>query len=1039
MFRPRIKPVSATTPALSHEDLFVQNYPRLLNWALSLTAQDQESAEDLVHDTFLHFTLNRPELLSIQNLDGYLYTSLRNMHLSRVRRASRVQQRTLAIAEYDSAEIVLRAPDLRAQLQVHDELRAFCRYANVRKETSKAGSVLILRFFLAYFVDEITSIMRCPRGGVYQWLRLARREARLYLAEPGRLKFMNQGLVESPADTSSQNPNDLLLALRRRIWETRQGECLTTAALKELYHTGASTPIESSVLAHLVTCPRCLDQVNHILGLPLLAERYPTDSLGSDSGPRDGGRGPGGGGSARGAGGKEVGKYRRRLKEVVDHYPQELHISVNGFELGSQRISAERSDQRLTVNLTEPISFVEVLSEQGLRLMFVDVTPPPEGEVQQHALVSLSDDRSVEMSLTFGGPWPDLQVVYRDPGFAANESVEVEVQSAESNVQSRGSSPTLSEGLDRGSSPTVREGSVEVPSSKSQVSSPKSQVSRPSRAGSALLRKLRTANLKPGTWYFELFFRPATVTALIALLLIGLAVFLGRQRTLAPFTSAAHLLAQSVAAEEAMTARTDQVLHRTVTLEERKPSGELIARSKIEVWHSAERGLTVRRVYDEQNRLLAGDWRRADGVETLYAHGTNPQIRSLPNQHGAAGINPTTINFGDIWQQNLSARDFAALATDANTLRLDETAAGYVLTYQRAAAVGLRNATLVLSRSDLHATEQTFTVCQGDEERTYHYLETSFERRPPRTVAPAVFEPDAQLLSSTEPETPNSKLETALPPGPRPLTPALATPELEVEVLRLLNQAGADMGEQVSVTRTPDGRLQIQGLVETPARKRELLQALDSVRANPAVVIQISSVNEVLQRQSKNASSQNALIVEGNQPAASAIPVDAELRRYFATRGLSDEQVTASVRRFADGMVERSSRALQHAWALKRLAERFSAEDQRTLSPEVRTKWMALIKTHALRVQQENVHLRQELQSVFGGQPGAVDELEIADDAALVRAIERLLGICAANHRAITAAFTISSDSSSSSAVKTQQFARALATSESLAGKISRQ
>ncbi len=135
----------------SHEDLFVARFERLLGWAMQLAEGDRTQAEDLAQDAFIQFTALRPDLKAIRNLDGYLYEVLRNLHLSRIRRATRNRLQQLSIVEYDSAETGLLKLDPRDQLKARDELRAVCRYACARKETSKAGSVLILRFFHGYY------------------------------------------------------------------------------------------------------------------------------------------------------------------------------------------------------------------------------------------------------------------------------------------------------------------------------------------------------------------------------------------------------------------------------------------------------------------------------------------------------------------------------------------------------------------------------------------------------------------------------------------------------------------------------------------------------------------------------------------------------------------------------------------------------------------------------------------------------------------------------------------------------------------------
>src|SRR5688572_20591305 len=113
---------SAPNP-ISHEDLFVQRYQRLLAWSLKITDRHLERAEDLVHDACIQFTLNRPDLDSSENIEGYLRTTLRNVHLSQVRRASQSPSANLSIADYDSAELGLRATDPTDHIRAEEELR----------------------------------------------------------------------------------------------------------------------------------------------------------------------------------------------------------------------------------------------------------------------------------------------------------------------------------------------------------------------------------------------------------------------------------------------------------------------------------------------------------------------------------------------------------------------------------------------------------------------------------------------------------------------------------------------------------------------------------------------------------------------------------------------------------------------------------------------------------------------------------------------------------------------------------------------------
>src|SRR5256886_14630579 len=66
----------------AHEEVFLARYGKLRSWALQLTEHDRERAEDLVHDAYIQFTFAQPDLDAINNLNGYLYSLLRNLHLS---------------------------------------------------------------------------------------------------------------------------------------------------------------------------------------------------------------------------------------------------------------------------------------------------------------------------------------------------------------------------------------------------------------------------------------------------------------------------------------------------------------------------------------------------------------------------------------------------------------------------------------------------------------------------------------------------------------------------------------------------------------------------------------------------------------------------------------------------------------------------------------------------------------------------------------------------------------------------------------------
>ena len=1017
------------------EDIFVERYDRLLAWSLQITERDHELAEDLLHDLFIQFTVNEPDLQRISNLDGYLYAMLRNLHLAQRRRDTRNTLQQLSIVEYDSAEVGLRTVDLRDQIQAQDDLRRVCNYACSRKATAKIASVLILRFFYGYYPEEIVKILRSPRPSIDNWLKLARNEARVELNVAGRLEFLHRSASTEILPTGyARNLDVFLEELRLTIFETRRGACFSDEDLKQLYQAETMAPVECSQLAHIVSCAYCLDRVSTLFGLPVLADRSATETLGRDTRKRGGG---GSGGTGGGLSKLKLSKLRRRVKDTLSHKPQELCVSVNGYTLGSQRVSSERSELNLVVDREERISFVEVFTEQKIRLLMMGIEElPPDGPGQRTTYVKMSDERRLELTLRFVSPSPTIQVVYSDPHF--NESVDLAATHKQRETETRrhgdaenaqvAETPRVEDVLDGSNSPDL----IFSESPRPRVSASSDRPVYASPSWRFLLN-----------WAFWL--RPQTVTAVFALLLLAGFAYLGLRTDLTKPT-APELLSQSIAAEETLSARTDLVLHRTLTLEERELNGRPVSRNRVEIWHSAARGVTARRLYDDSGRLLAGDWARPGSPNAIYRshHAVSQPKVELRDSESA-------IRTLELWQLAPSAKDFKKLIGNAEAASLAELNNAYVVTYEQRTAdtgkPGVVKATLTLSRADLHANELTLLVRSGStptpDTRSpppiveYRFTESAFERRSPDSVAPSVFDPEVELLvPATELETRNSKLETASP-APA-LSSVVATAELEAEVLRLLNQAGADMDDQTSVARTSEGKLSITGVVETEERKAEILRALGPLKGNPALSVRIDTVAEFFKRQ-KQSPSTGSTTVERVEVAKAQFAVQEDVRRYL---GKQEGQADDEVRQFAARILNRSRLVMSEAGTLRRLAGQFSPEDLRNMSPEARAKWLSVIRAHARNCEQEAKRLRLELQPIFfpGGSPGAAsDSFVIIDDASLARAAARLFELASANDRVVRSAFTISSEPTVTTVIRASQFWESLKSAESLAGLLSKQ
>jgi RNA polymerase sigma factor (sigma-70 family) len=984
-----------------HEEVFLERYPRLRAWALQLTEGDREQAEDLVHTAYVQFNLTRPELNAIVNLDGYLYRMLRNLHLSQVRRSLRQQHRVLSIIDYDSAEIGLRAADPRQQIRLQDELRLICQYACARKETSKAGSVLILRFLHGYYPREIAQVMRSSREAVEERLRVARNEASQYLKNPNGLHFM-RGLGERIPVAQmgfARTTDELLNELRQTIFDSRQGICLRSADLKKLYIGNEATGVDQQTLGHLSSCSDCLDEVNRLLHLPLLFERCPTDSIGSDKG---GGGSPPGGAPGGGASENDLRKCRRRKNDAFEHRPMELCVSVNGYQMASQNVSSELSEQTLSINLAEKIDFIEIFGEQDIRLLFLSVDElPPDGSYSRSVRVVLSDDRALEATLSFNNPWPTLQVVYSDPlSIAKTRPQTIEVQAADV-LHDLGS--------------TFSRPDLEKDWAQDGYKNPLVQVWR---------------------WFIKSGFslRPATVTAVLSLILIA-ALFFVRLRV--PTVSAAELLHRSTVAEENIAANPQVVLHRTINFEERLPNaGNVIRRHRIESWQSVAQGIKLRRIYDEQNNLIAGEWSKADGTSTVYRRGTKPQARTAPDVAAKA-----ILETGELWRLDATAENFVTLVERAEAIGVEEKPDSYVLTYQSEAANGenkLVRAALTLNKSDLHAIEQALTVQSDGELREFRFIEAGFRQNSTGSVTPRVFQPEPELLGpEAGPKSNLDKIPSSADfvhsetSAARPAE-AVASRELEIEVTYLLDRIKANLGEQVSMTRTTGGALHVDALVETDGRKGEILRALGPIVNNPAVKIDVRTVAEAVKRKEKETASRE-LTVREVEVGNNRMPADIELRAYFASRLVGDEAIDREISRYAGRVMGHSRQALLQASALKRLVQRFSSEEMRALSPEARAKWVAMIREHTQSYRREVGALRQELRAIFSPSANAADETASADP---VRSADRLLQLSYTSDDAVRSAFTISPDGRTTAAIKSEQFWRSLLLTEKLAAAI---
>jgi hypothetical protein len=232
------------------------------------------------------------------------------------------------------------------------------------------------------------------------------------------------------------------------------------------------------------------------------------------------------------------------------------------------------------------------------------------------------------------------------------------------------------------------------------------------------------------------------------------------------------------------------------------------------------------------------------------------------------------------------------------------------------------------------------------------------------------FEPgiDAPPMDSSP------RVTASLPafPSPTVLPTAAALMEAETAALYALHQAQADLGEQIEVRREADRLVVVEGLVETDARKRQLIEALRRV---PLVAARIQSVEEVVRQAAQNATPQSAPdahpaeVISTGEPAHSGAQgrsvFEQRLVNYFTARGENRKNAELKITELSNGVVTDRAAILAETWALRRLAERFSAEREREITPASRQRIEEMINHHVARLRERTRTLRGHLEPVL--------------------------------------------------------------------------
>ena len=415
-----------------------------------------------------------------------------------------------------------------------------------------------------------------------------------------------------------------------------------------------------------------------------------------------------------------------------------------------------------------------------------------------------------------------------------------------------------------------------------------------------------------------------------SLAVVACGVLLWVKSVTAPPVLAKELLARAQDAEQARLGQvSDPVIYQKLRVrgEGSGPQSSLVG--ALEIWNDPEQGPLRHR---GENRF----WE---------------QLQHILRSNGMAGMPPLSAEAFSSWRSSAgSGRD------EVTKMRLPSGGECLALTTVAAGPYGawkIREARLVVRAGDWRPVSVRWTVQTEDGIRGFEFTELES-----RVVARNTLEPRLVARAPAETRRPADSPRgagTALPPDRDRRQPAIESvlpapsaaevEAVEVEARYALHRAGDCLHGVIQVLRTAPGKVAVQGIVESAEQKRELLYALPDA---PFVAIDIKVVED-LEKASPLPPPDEFSLQSITTSSAMALPIEAHLHRYFAET-CQDEDIPAKVAAFLDDAVILAQSMRREAWALRRLAERYSQRRIDILPRSSRGILEIMIRDHIRRL-----------------------------------------------------------------------------------------
>ena len=894
------------------ERVFLDHYGWLLRRALGISRGARPEAEDLVHDCYVRFIQASSDihLDDEDRLRGYLYRTLQRLAHSNLESGGHDTFRNLQVVEYDSVEFALASVDRSSLLFIRSDLARICEYCCLRRSTSRAGSVLIFRFFLSYYPSEIVQLLKISNAAVYKLTETGRLEAKVFLTRPESLHFLGgNGRSSTPLSRCHlpDSPSALFAELSRRIFAEPEGVCFAPGRLEKLYASDSEEQLTIQDVAHLASCSACLEGANHLLRLLGLPPRFSDDFNDSNDGksPR----------SSSGSKQEPLNWLRKKAQDVHEHRPKNLELVIDGEVHSAQQITSPRSRFQMKLKYPSLPRFIEVRSEQKLRLLCLEIESYDVTECFQiQAEASLSDGRTLSLEVNLDSSTPIIDVSYYDPILEAmNEDWAHEDE-------------------------------------LHQLVFLEPQQAAPPTPKPRLIGQLKSI-LSPWLPSIDFSWALSVIVAsgVIALLALG-AFWVSQSRHKSPVEpQAAQLLAES------QRRANDDIphggaAHRTFSLEIRSQDGRVIESGMVDTLRSNSPRRSAARYLNSSGKLVAGQWTNAAGKGTAYATKTGIQHPSSV---------PVPLTFSSAWSHVPEADNFGELGGDSKNLKARRDTNTFDIRYESpdttSRRTGLVSADLVLSADSMHAVGETFRLHDGNKTWEYRFLELRYEVLPADKVLDSDFDPNP------------STFEGRLAGSHTTLIKGGGSTHLALEALQLLDNLGPNVEQIINLERRPDGTIELNGVLPSSVQKSSVEHIFKTLDNGNKLQLALHASDEPTTAPAPS----RPIRIESFAPVdveTQRVPFDSQLRAGLTAEGFSGESLDDRVRAIASNIAQRGAELHREAWSLCQIAATdFTLDELRKMAPQDRMLWLTLLDKHLQSFEQQSALLRSDLNHVQHG------------------------------------------------------------------------